>query len=221
MLLTRLAHEPSGPRTLLPHAVLMALVLLARPALAAEGEPPVIDLTKPAANQTELLAAPGFSSSTAAYRLPLNITIRQVKSTGSADNFRVELLVQNIGASDFDLPVSRDSKGTLHAGNKGRSTFLFKLQTSGSKPGQLKSTTMISLSGSVSVPDSMFRIRPGEVVAVLLDVDMKFLPEWKTQGAAEVEIEAICSQWRLDDSRFYIDAASQDVKSVNSEKIPL
>ena len=80
---------------------------------------------------------------------------------------------------------------------------------------------MISLSGSTSIPDSMFRIRPGEVVAVLLDVDMKFLQEWKTQGAAEVEIEAICSQWRLDDSRFYINAASRDVKSVNSEKILL
>jgi hypothetical protein len=170
-----------------------------------------------------LLSAPGFASGTAAYLLPIKVIIRSINSADEAGNFRVELLLSNRSQSDFELPISRDPARILRAGNKQRKTFLFKLQLTGLKAGQSRDViteTAISTSGSSSAKDSEFLLKQGESAVIAFNASLNSLKQ-PVQGLAEAEIIAICSEWTLDDERFYINAASHEVKSVNSVKLPL
>ena len=207
--------------TPLRYALIAISVYLVLPLRAVERQPIVIDLTKPAINRSDLSSAPGFHGGAPAYALPITISIKSVKRAGETGIFTVELLVSNTGSDQFALPISQDSVGALRAGNKQRKTFLFKLQSTSLKTRQSVTQTMISTSGSISVPDSLLPLPAGESALVILRTDLGFLDQWKNQGTTEVELRAICSDWKLGDAGFYIDSASHEVKSADSVKLPL
>jgi hypothetical protein len=204
---------PSVAKVLL--AIAGAIVALG----AGNGQPPVIDLTKSPPDRTEAAAAPGYSTRVPTYVLPLTLLVERVRST-AAGELTVDLLLRNTGSTDFELPASQDSSRILQNGNKGRSTFIFRMRTVGTRPEQVISSAVGSLSGSSSVPNSFLRLKPNAAVRILLKADIDFLEQWKTQGTTVAEVQLICSEWKLDDDRFYISATSRDLKSENVVKIP-
>src|ERR1700676_912512 len=109
-----LANRLRSVGMLLCHALIATSVWQVLPLHSAE--PTVIDFTKPAIEQSDLLSAPGFLSGTATYVPPIKVIIRSITRVGEADSCRIELLLSNTGQSDFQLPISRHSARVLRAG---------------------------------------------------------------------------------------------------------
>jgi hypothetical protein len=202
--------------------VFFAVTLAAIAAIPLESKPGdkprILDLRQEPREGLKVAPVPGYgmgSTSRGPYRaetyfLPLKLSIQSLKLNGTAQ-LEVQLLVINSGTSDYYLPVSRDVGGVQVPGNKGRRTFLISADISEPTGGELLSPITAVTAASTSSPTSTWRIGPGQSVIVVFNVSLRELR--REEELAKLQLAISCSEWRLEDSRFFIKQKSEVVRS--------
>lgn len=153
------------------------------------------------------------------YKLPLEVSIVRswISEQGEAG---VEVRLQNVGETPFDLPASQNLTGIEKPGNKAQRLFWLLLRPET----DIRSASIggVVVGGSTSVSGSLIELAPGESLRVLMRITQA---ELKTafHGAENKELGArlVCHEWRLEEDRYYITASSDDVASSNAIKFVL
>jgi len=152
---------------------------------------------------------------TVQYQLPLTMEI--VRALPNKErNFVFEVSLRNTDNAPFDLPSSPKLTTIEKPGNKSRRIFFFQLQPlAGRKPGTV-ALGSAATAGSTSIPGSFIRIDSGKSLKVLLLASSDSIKRSFSQEAQALAVKAICSEWRLDDSRFFLSGMSNDLASTNT-----
>jgi len=94
-------------------------------------------------------------------KLPLDIDLESISESGTTDYiFNVGMVLRNIGAEPFLLPVGRDADLALKPGNRDRHDFWFSLRATGDS-----SATPVEMTyASADVPGSFMELPPGSAI---------------------------------------------------------
>lgn len=164
-------------------------------------------------------SGPGPGRATSTYSLPLQVQILN-SLVDSERNFVIEVAVRNVGDTVFELPSSRNLTKIEAPGNKSQRLFFFMLRPSGrNQTDQLLRS--IPVGGSSSVPGSFKRLGPGETLRVLLPVSGEEVRRAFKDGIKELDVRIVCSEWQLEDDRYFIRGRSADLASSNTIKFVL
>jgi len=219
---------------------IMAVVFLAGAARAAGtfdlrtgqsiSAQPVLDLTQSVpATQAGHPGIPGQSWSgggnpgaadNSHYQLPLTIQILH-SSTSDERGFVIEVLLRNMGQAFFDFPSSRDLAKVEQKGNVSQRILFFRVQPVGEKQQEIETIGFAATGGSTSVPNSFIRLAPGEALRVLLPASNDMVRRAFKGPAEQIELRVLCSEWQLEDTRYFIRASSEDTPSKNAIKFVL
>jgi hypothetical protein len=181
-----------------------------------------LDLTTPVAeNQQGRSDMPGGEAnwrtgqSSNRFQLPLSVHI--LKSwADDTGNITVEILLRNTGVSSFDIPISRDISRVEQTASKSRSLFFLRAVPVYDQKLGSDSIGLGQTAGSLSIQDSLMRLKPGDCLRVLIPVTPADLKRSLPKNSDRVKIRIICEQWHLDDQRYFIASTSDQVLSVNS-----
>ena len=159
------------------------------------------------------------------YRIPLQIRLVSVipvwEDDGSLDGVVVEILVRNEGRSPFDLPVSADPvRSAVLPGISDRREFSFILELQ-PPVGMRIPIFALSLDGSASMPDSLYRLGPGEAVRVRFEDRLSPLWELERDGVSRVSLSVLGRGQRLANDRYAVESESEFVRSIESVVLPL
>ncbi len=227
-------RRPRVYQTLLCALCAVGLALLIAGGQAICQELPVLDLTAPRPAGTESLGVPGIvvggvvgvpnaATFPQRYSLPLEARIRRIKPSplSRQQEFFVELELWNRGDSPFYLPQLRDEMRAHRPGNKARRRFSFYLDFSWPEIKEQERTLVGLTEGSDSVPESLLRLGPGESVLVLLPGNFDPVREHLPSEPTEVGLRIVCTEYLLEDDRYFIKSVSEEVGSQNTVNIPL
>jgi hypothetical protein len=109
------------------------------------------------------------------------------------------------------MPASLDSKRVEDNINKGRRTFLFELAFFAGEPPRKSTTVVQSTDGATTVPGSLLRLRPAELLVVKFKTSERSIPA----AGPPVKIQLACHEWQLLDGKFFISGESEAVLSPN------
>jgi hypothetical protein len=203
--------------------ILVGYSLVVRAQVTATSQPSrVLDLTEKISSAEQgFPGIPGQSfggpvglKDSSRYQLPLEIQILAVSARGEGD-FTLEILVRNIGNADFELPSSRNITLVEKAGNKSQRIFFFHVKVPPVQQAESVDVGFAATGGSTSVPNSFLRLAPGESLRVLLPASAEMLKRAFKQPMEHVEARVVCSEWQLEDARYFIRAGSDDAASKN------
>lgn len=222
------AATDRSPRARLTSWILLSLAsafVLLNPGAAQKtaGNLP-IDLTTPGPPSQQGLGVPGNSGGgimdgplagpigPPRYELPLRAEI--IRTSVSKDNdFILELQLENTGQAAFNLPVSRNISDVQGTPAASRRQFYFAIW-----PVSLESReawTVAVIAGSASMHHSFLRLNPQESIRVLLRVESNRVKKAMPREAKQLDVRVVCSEWTLDDNRFFIHAKARDLASAN------
>jgi hypothetical protein len=131
----------------------------------------------------------------------------------------IEVWLRNIGSTPFYLPASQNAREVRKPGNRNRRTFLFGVEFVSANV--QKEALVETTHGSDSMEESLIRLEPQQAALVRFYVNWSPISEWPQQGIKEVDIKAICSEWILEDDRYFIKDQSERIQSLNSVQIPI
>lgn len=154
------------------------------------------------------------------YQLPFLIQILSVSAQDNGD-FTLEVLLRNTGNADFELPSSRNITTVEKPGNKSQRLLFFRVRPVAEKQGDAESIGFAATGGSTSVPNSFLRLAPGEAVRVLIPASAELVKRAFKGPMERVEAHVVCSEWQLEDDRYFIRASSDDAASKNVIKFVL
>ena len=159
------------------------------------------------------------------YRVPLQIGIVSVipirEDNGLLDGVVVEILVRNEGREPFDLPISADpGRSAVLPGISDRREFRFILELQ-PPVGRPLPNSALSLDGSASMPDSLYRLGPGEAVRVRFESGLRRRWELERDGVSRVSLSVLGREQRLANDRYAVESESEDVRSIESVVLPL
>ena len=194
----------------------------------AWAQQPVLDLTKTPPSDRRSLGVPGSAiggiiAGTATgpqlYELPIDIRIDKLELRPSQGrqvlNLRIE--IANKGALPFDLPSCLDEVMAHGPEDVDRRSFQFGVEFSSP---QLK-RTVTSVTGvtfsSASKPECFSAMRPGERVFVVMDAEISQAVLDLLRKPSRVRVRAFCSEWKLEDRRFFVSKRSKQVQSNPAE----
>jgi hypothetical protein len=137
-------------------------------------------------------------------KLPLEIALESIDPIpGHLQESLVSILIRNVGAAPYQLPIGRDPDVALKPGNHGRREFWFDLKVAGERYSYY-------LHGqetyrSTDVPNSMMATASGGIVRVRFKVNLQnqiapVLKEWQTQLSGEIRVEAAVVDELYDDN---------------------
>jgi len=200
------------------------------PALTAP-ELPILDLTQEPPPEERPMGAPGavfgggvgYDINPPPYVLPLEARIRAVRppSVRPGQKFDIEVVLRNTGSAPFYLPASLHTSKVHQPGNKGRHTFLFQIRFLPPEQREEMTTVMASSQSSESVAKSRLQLGPQESVSVLFRGDLALVSGWISAGVTNVSIQVVCSEWTLENDRYFIKARSKEILSHNIVEIDI
>ncbi len=144
------------------------------------------------------------------YLLPLRATIESAAAVNA--DLEVRFRLTNLSATTYSLPVSQDATLVHAAGNVDRRTFLVSVSIEDSSGAGRWQEGVATTDGSGSVPGSYWPIAPGASVIVLVDIDLSLLPS-TVSGDHGFSMRVTCGEWKLEDSRYFIEALSDNIVS--------
>lgn len=191
----------------------------------------VLDLTKPISHSKESMGVPGLefaavgglgATSPRRYQLPLEVRIQAVKpaSLGPGSKVIVEAILRNRSGSPFYLPASRNSLESHRPGTKGRRTFNFAIRFVAEEREAITSL-MVATVGSQTLPESLVKLNPEEAILLLLQTDSLSISQWLSAGVRDVNIRLVCSEWTLEDGRYFVKELSEEVQSQNTAQLTI
>jgi hypothetical protein len=187
-------------------------------------EMPVLDLTGPNSVEPNSGRVPGMKMEVTEglpptptpYALPLESVIQSItpSSINLHDKFVIQIKFTNIGKAPFELPISRDYRKVEEDVNRGRRTFDFILNFT--VAGRNEKHVVEVTAGSESIPDSFFRLGPGQSIIVkFIGYLLQFATVLADGNIKQINVESICSEWTLEDDRYFIKNHSEEVRSKN------
>ena len=152
--------------------------------------------------------------------LPLTVRITNSSLNESGD-LVLELVIENAGASSFDIPIGRDVRRVEEVASKSRSLFFIKAMPVLNGRLAEDSIALSETAGSAAVSGSLLHLEPHNSIQVLMPVNASDLKKPPPAITDRVEIRIVCSLWQLDDQHYAINAVSKNVPSVNTVVIAI
>lgn len=182
-----------------------------------------IDLTAPPPANEQGRGVPGATGGgTSAgplapntYPLPIRLTIVRAISSENSD-FVLEVSVQNVGRAPFDLPISQNISQIEGPTNTGRRVFFFRILSAPTNTHRAETVGSAATAAAKTVPDSAVRLAPGQSVRVLLRADADSVRKALRTGTEGLTVRVVCSEWTLQDGRFFIQAEATELPSLNT-----
>ena len=214
-------HTKAAPNRMFLCIFLFAMASVFPTAIVSTQESvPVVDLTVPGLTRTDILGFPGSSTHVPKYSLPLVLSTPRILESGS-QGLKFAITLRNIGNSTAYIPISQDHAIVLRSGNVDRRSFLLRMNLYDPKSSQVEKFTLISLSGSTSVPDSLYPLGAGRALQLIFIAKPRF-PETLSGGnRQQAKFRMAASEWRLDNAAFTIAAMSNEIESVDTSSVPL
>lgn len=199
----------------------LGTAILLRP---AQSEERVLDLTKTPSAGHRSLGVPGSvgggvigvaSISAQAYPLPIEIRITDVTLSSKDPRriLRLKIEITNKGHAVFDLPSCVDEQSAHSPEYDGRRTFQFGAEFWTPKAKSLLRKVLDVTYSAASNPACSIAIQPDEKVLAVLETDVPRELLNSTDKVPLIEVRALCSEWTLEDGRFFIKQSSQEVRS--------
>jgi hypothetical protein len=208
--------------------VLFIVAAFGLTALLAEGSQapsiPVVDWTEPAPPPKGAFSVPGDEvggspglKPDAKYPLPLQLTVRSVRRAfiGGTEKLRVEVVLRNIGADPYLLPIARNDATVHAAGNRGRRSWSVAVRLYDAS-GEVQELPGETAWGSTSIVGSLLRISPAhEVVLRFYAAAPSFNGTGATASSRSYALAAVCNEWASRDDEYRVLARSDTVESSN------
>lgn len=206
------------------------LILFANALLAQT--PPVLDL---AANPARFAKSHPTSGTGGGWsfhgphpdpKLPLSIELESIGRTPENPyESLVIMLVKNIGAVPYLLPIGRDGDAAVAPNNHGRHEFWFDLKVAGERYSYLQGQVTYA---STDLPDTFLQIVPGGIVRVRFKVNIKWAVQSlsmgrPSDGRTEVSVQGACVDTVFDDNprQYVVHEPLPDAFSANELRVPI
>ncbi len=184
-----------------------------------QGDVGTLDLTKPVPPAEQgfhgIPGGEGGSDARPPYQLPLQIQVLRT-SVSVPDQYAVQVAVKNIGAKDFELPISKNLTSVEKNGNKSRRLFFFLVEVLPGGHAEPLGVGDAVVGGSANLPGSFLTLRAGQSVNVILPVSADLLARSLRTSRDQAEVRVFCNEWQLDDNRYSTRATSEKLMSTNS-----
>jgi len=181
-----------------------------------------LDLTLVPGSERRSMGAPGGSAGGISGGIPLGmfagryaipfvpkiVTLRPIDNSGRA-LLTVEIV--NAGKSDLAIPSCVDPYAAFVPGARNRHEFLFGLIWESTSARQRASELVEVTFGSSSVAKCTISLAPSQTLAVLMNAPIP--AEVAKPGSGKFVVHAYLEEWKLEDSRYYIQQISRQVES--------
>jgi hypothetical protein len=180
--------------------------------------PQILDLTKQSRAKIQSMGVPGASvggiggePQKRGYELPLRLGLKQFRVEGNSLTLNLELA--NTGKFPISIPACVDSHEAFPSGAVGRRVLNLGLVFEGPKRSidQIVDVTF----GSASKAQCLVVVNPASSLLVTDEIQ---IPNGKPDKDI-VSVKAFLNEWRIEDSRYFIQDQSQRIES-ESIKIP-
>lgn len=199
--------------------MIAALLALQIATADAQDDPTLrLDLTAPQPLEQQGIGFPGAMGGGGAgarpqqYEMPLNVEIIDASVLDSGD-FAFVIRVENVGESDFEMPVSRNITDVQRTIGSPRHELLFGVRSAGSKEDQRSIVAVTA--GSQQVAHSIVRLAPTQAIRVKLRIESSWARNALPKNSKQVQVRLYCGGWILENGRFVIQASAKEVLSKN------
>jgi hypothetical protein len=145
------------------------------------------------------------------YTIPIVPKIVTLQPHDNSGRALLTLEIVNTSKSDLAIPSCVDPYAPFVPGARNRHQFLFGLIWESTRTRQRSSELVEVTSGSSSVAKCMISLAPSETLAVMMNVPIP--AKVAKPGGGRVVLRAYVEEWKLEDTRYYIERKSKRVES--------